>query len=172
MTTLVAFAATARLAPALARCAIPAISPARPPARPPASRRSRLSHPYPRNLPRRPRRASVASPVRRRLASPLVRATENPDVPPEADAEDTPEARVGNAIAEFADAGFPSEEGDAVDPVSRTKAMNGAVDDLNVLMDAESEVLGQAFELLEKMGIKGLEKPPGREERDAVDEDA
>lgn len=93
-------------------------------------------------------------------------------MPPEADAEDTPEARVGNAIAEFADAGFPSEEGDAVDPVSRTKAMNGAVDDLNVLMDAESEVLGQAFELLEKMGIKGLEKPPGREERDAVDEDA
>ena len=67
---------------------------------------------------------------------------------------------------------YASEEGDAVDPVSRTRAMNGAVDDLNVLMDAESEVLGQAFELLEKMGIKGLEKPPGREERDAVDEDA
>ena len=43
---------------------------------------------------------------------------------------------------------------------SRTKAMNGAVDDLNNLMDSEVEVLGKAFDLLEKKGVKGLEKPP------------
>ena len=76
--------------------------------------------------------------------------------------EDTPEVRVTGALQEFADAGFPSEEGDAVDVVSRTKAMNGAVEDLNSLMDSELEVLGKAFELLEKLGIKGLAKPPTR----------
>lgn len=76
--------------------------------------------------------------------------------------EDTPEARVTGALQEFADAGFPSEEGDAVDVVSRTKAMNGAVEDLNSLMDSELEVLGKAFDLLEKLGIKGLAKPPTR----------
>jgi hypothetical protein len=75
-------------------------------------------------------------------------------------------------MAEFAAAGYPSEEGDATDPVSRTKAMNGAVDDLNNLMDSEVEVLGKAFDLLEKMGVKGLAKPPGREERDKAAEDA
>jgi ferredoxin len=53
--------------------------------------------------------------------------------------EDTPEVRVTGALQEFADAGFPSEEGDAVDVVSRTKAMNGAVEDLNSLMDSELE---------------------------------
>ena len=144
--------ATPRAPPRVpALTALPSISPKPPSQAPP--RLGRVPGPPPARLPARPRDGE-------------------PRRPPEADAEDTPEARVGNAIAEFADAGFPSEEGDAVDPVSRTKAMNGAVDDLNVLMDAESEVLGQAFELLEKMGIKGLEKPPGREERDAVDEDA
>lgn len=76
--------------------------------------------------------------------------------------EDTPEARVTGALQEFADAGFPSGEGDAVDVVSRTKAMNGAVEDLNSLMDSELEVLGKAFDLLEKLGIKGLAKPPTR----------
>ena len=76
--------------------------------------------------------------------------------------EDTPEVRVTGALQEFADAGFPSEEGDAVDVVSRTKAMNGAVEDLNSLMDSELEVLGKAFDLLEKLGIKGLAKPPTR----------
>jgi len=76
--------------------------------------------------------------------------------------EDTPEARVTGALQEFADAGFPSEEGDAVDVVSRTKAMNGAVEDLNSLMDSELEVLGKAFDLLEKLGIKGLAKLPTR----------
>ena len=121
-------------------------------------------------------RASVKPAARSlsRRAERSVRVCATEDETEDAETEDveTMEARVSGAMQEFADAGFPSEEGDAVDPVSRTKAMNGAVDDLNVLMDAESEVLGQAFELLEKMGIKGLEKPPGREERDAVDEDA
>ena len=41
-------------------------------------------------------------------------------------------------MAAFADAGFPSDEDDAMDPISRTKAMNGAVDDLNSLMDSVS----------------------------------
>ena len=72
---------------------------------------------------------------------------------------ETQEDRVQNVMQEFADAGFPSEEGDAQDPVSRTKAMNGAVEDLNNLMDAEVEVLGKAFDLLEQLGIKGLKKP-------------
>jgi hypothetical protein len=74
--------------------------------------------------------------------------------------ETTQEDRVSNAMQEFAEAGFPSDEDDAKDPVSRTKAMNTAVDDLYKLMDAEVEVLGEAFDLLEKLGVKGLEKPP------------
>ena len=77
--------------------------------------------------------------------------------------EDTQEARVSGAMKEFADAGFPSEEGDAQDPVSRTKAMNGAVDDLNTLMDSELEVLGKAYDILEKIGLKPLKKPPARD---------
>ena len=70
------------------------------------------------------------------------------------------ESRVTSALEEFAEAGYPSEEGDVKDPVSRTKALNGAVDDINSLMDSEMEVLGQAFDLLEKLGVKGLERPP------------
>ena len=77
--------------------------------------------------------------------------------------EDTQEARVSGAMKEFADAGFPSEEGDAQDPVSRTKAMNGAVEDLNTLMDSELEVLGKAYDILEKIGLKPLKKPPARD---------
>ena len=97
-----------------------------------------------------------------------VRATKD-----ETEDSETMEARVSGAMQEFADAGFPSDEGDAQDPVSRTKAMNGAVDDLNTLMDAEVEVLGKAFDLLEQLGIKGLEKPPNREAvADAEDPEA
>ena len=67
--------------------------------------------------------------------------------------------------------GYPAIDGDATDPVSRTKAMNGAVDDLNNLMDSEVEVLGKAFDLLEKMGVKGLEKPPvARSAEEAAEE--
>ena len=73
-------------------------------------------------------------------------------------------------MAAFADAGFPSDEDDAMDPISRTKAMNGAVDDLNSLMDSEVEVLGEAFDLLEKLGVKGLAKPP-RRGKDADEEE-
>uniref|UniRef100_A0A7S0SMK9 Uncharacterized protein n=1 Tax=Mantoniella antarctica TaxID=81844 RepID=A0A7S0SMK9_9CHLO len=63
-------------------------------------------------------------------------------------------------MEQFAKDGYPSDDDDAKDPVSRTKAMNGAVDDLYSLMDSEMEVLGEAFDLLEKLGIKGLERPP------------
>ena len=82
--------------------------------------------------------------------------------------EETAEERVKTAMDEFAEAGFPSEEVDATDPISRTKAMNGAVDDLYSLMDSEVEVLGKAFDLLEQLGIKGLEKPPSP--KDMVEE--
>lgn len=75
--------------------------------------------------------------------------------------EEPAEALVSSTLAEFAEAGYPSDEGDAKDPISRTKAMNGAVDDLYALMNSEVEVLGQAFDLLEKLGVKGLERPPG-----------
>ena len=111
----------------------------------------RLSASAARSIP-----ASV--PTRRSQRWTIVRAAE--DAEKAKDEEDTPEARVEGAMAEFAAAGYPSEDGDATDPVSRTKAMNGAVDDLNNLMDSEVEVLGKAFDLLEKMGVKGLEKPP------------
>ena len=81
------------------------------------------------------------------------------------------ESRVTSALEEFAQAGYPSEEGDVKDPVSRTKALNGAVDDINSLMDSEMEVLGQAFDLLEKLGVKGLERPPKREEENTEDDE-
>ena len=37
--------------------------------------------------------------------------------------------------------------------------MNGAVDDINALMDSETEVLNQAFDLLEQMGLKAVNRP-------------
>ena len=122
----------------------------------------RLSASAARSIP-----ASV--PTRRSQRWTIVRAAE--DAEKAKDEEDTPEARVEGAMAEFAAAGYPSEDGDATDPVSRTKAMNGAVDDLNNLMDSEVEVLGKAFDLLEKMGVKGLGEAPGREERDEAAEE-
>ena len=112
--------------------------------------------------PAKPAARSLSSRAERSVR---VRATED-----ETDDAETMEARVSGAMQEFADAGFPSDEGDAQDPVSRTKAMNGAVEDLNTLMDAEVEVLGKAFDLLEQLGIKGLEKPPQREGADAAED--
>ena len=96
---------------------------------------------------------------RRRASLVISRATEEGEEKAEEAPVDetTQEDRVSNAMQEFAEAGFPSDEDDAKDPVSRTKAMNTAVDDLYKLMDAEVEVLGEAFDLL---GVKGLEKPP------------
>ena len=114
---------------------------------------------------RGPTKSAARSLSSRAERSVRVRATED-----ETDDAETMEARVSGAMQEFADAGFPSEEGDAQDPVSRTKAMNGAVEDLNTLMDAEVEVLGKAFDLLEKLGIKGLEKPPSRGAADAAED--
>ena len=107
-----------------------------------------------------------------RAAPSAARVCATEDETEDAETEDieTMEARVSGAMQEFADAGFPSDEGDAQDPVSRTKAMNGAVEDLNTLMDAEVEVLGKAFDLLEQLGIKGLEKPPQREGADAAED--
>ena len=37
--------------------------------------------------------------------------------------------------------------------------MNGAVEDLNTLMDAEVEVLGKAFDLLEQLEHRAEESP-------------
>ena len=124
----------------------------------------------------RSRIRALASGSRRRArfrAAPSARcacATEDETEDAETEDIETMEARVSGAMQEFADAGFPSGEGDAQDPVSRTKAMNGAVEDLNTLMDAEVEVLGKAFDLLEQLGIKGLEKPPQREGADAAED--
>ena len=97
-------------------------------------------------------------------------AEEDVDVDDEKRASEDPEGKISSAMAAFADAGFPSDEDDAMDPISRTKAMNGAVDDLNSLMDSEVEVLGEAFDLLEKLGVKGLAKPP-RRGKDADEEE-
>ena len=115
-------------------------------------------------------KAAARSLSRRAERSVRVCATEDETEDAETEDIETMEARVSGAMQEFADAGFPSDEGDAQDPVSRTKAMNGAVEDLNTLMDAEVEVLGKAFDLLEQLGIKGLEKPPQREGADAAED--
>ena len=105
---------------------------------------------------------------RRRASLVISRATEEgEDKAEEAPVDETtPEDRVSNAMQEFAEAGFPSDEDDAKDPVSRTKAMNSAVDDLYSLMDSEVQVLSEAFDLLEQLGVKGLEKPPKSLRRD------
>ena len=127
--------------------------------------------PLPLTHPRaRVREAGGALASRRAERSVRVCATEDETEDAETEDIETMEARVSGAMQEFADAGFPSDEGDAQDPVSRTKAMNGAVEDLNTLMDAEVEVLGKAFDLLEQLGIKGLEKPPQREGADAAED--
>ena len=108
-------------------------------------------------------RASVKPAARSlsRRAERSVRVCATEDETEDAETEDieTMEARVSGAMQEFADAGFPSDEGDAQDPVSRTKAMNGAVEDLNTLMDAEVEVLGKAFDLLEQLESRAWRNP-------------
>jgi hypothetical protein len=121
----------------------------------------------------RSRGAARASTSARAVAAGVVlarAAEEDIDVDDEKRASEDPEGKISSAMAAFADAGFPSDEDDAMDPISRTKAMNGAVDDLNSLMDSEVEVLGEAFDLLEKLGVKGLAKPPRRGE-DADEEE-
>ena len=65
--------------------------------------------------PAKPAARSLSSRAERSVR---VRATED-----ETDDAETMEARVSGAMQEFADAGFPSDEGDAQDPVSRTKAV-------------------------------------------------
>ena len=40
------------------------------------------------------------------------------------------------------------------------------MDDLYSLMDSEVQVLSEAFDLLEQLGVKGLEKPPKSLRRD------
>jgi len=112
-------------------------------------------------------RAVVDPRVKRRATRVISRATEEgEEKAEEAEVEGSPEERVSNAMQEFAEAGFPSDEDDAKDPVSRTKAMNSAVDDLYSLMDSEVQVLSEAFDLLEQLGVKGLEKPPKSLRRD------
>ena len=59
----------------------------------------------------------------------------------------------------------------AKDPVSRTRAMNGAVDDINALMDSETEVLNQAFDLLEQMGLKAVSRPSKAAAEDGEEEE-
>ncbi|ABO95834.1 predicted protein [Ostreococcus lucimarinus CCE9901] len=57
-------------------------------------------------------------------------------------------------MLEFAEAGFPSDEDDVLDPRARDRAMNKVVDEIHELNAAETEVLNKAFELVEKFGLK------------------
>jgi hypothetical protein len=57
-------------------------------------------------------------------------------------------------MMEFAEAGFPSDEDDVLDPRARDRAMNKVVDEIHALNAAETEVLNKAFELVEKFGLK------------------
>jgi SNF2 family DNA or RNA helicase len=57
-------------------------------------------------------------------------------------------------MLEFAEAGFPSEEDDVVDPRARDRAMNRVVDEIHELNQAENEVLEEAFKLVEKFGLR------------------
>lgn len=89
---------------------------------------------------------------RHRVARVTVRAAEH-------DAEkDDDDVDVGatpsRSMLEFAEAGFPSEEDDVVDPRARDRAMNRVVDEIHELNQAENEVLEEAFKLVEKFGLR------------------
>ena len=106
--------------------------------------------------------ALARSPIRAPLARPLHRARASVSrvvarrAAPDAREEDDEEvgAAPSPAMLEFAEAGFPSDEDDVLDPRARDRAMNRVVDEIHELNKAEEEVLAKAFELVEKFGLK------------------
>lgn len=90
---------------------------------------------------------------RHRVARVTVRAAERHDAEKEDDDVDVG-ATPSRSMLEFAEAGFPSEEDDVVDPRARDRAMNRVVDEIHELNQAENEVLEEAFKLVEKFGLR------------------
>lgn len=87
-----------------------------------------------------------------------------------ADADDEPGSTPSEAMMEFAEAGFPSDEDDVMDPRARDRAMNRVVEEIQELNKAEEEVLTAAFDLVEKLmpgSTKGLKKSAGEEVEEA-----
>ena len=87
-----------------------------------------------------------------------------------ADGDDEPGSMPSEAMMEFAEAGFPSDEDDVMDPRARDRAMNRVVEEIQELNKAEEEVLTAAFDLVEKLmpgSTKGLKKSAGEEVEEA-----
>lgn len=86
------------------------------------------------------------------------------------DADDEPGSTPSEAMMEFAEAGFPSDEDDVMDPRARDRAMNRVVEEIQELNKAEEEVLTAAFDLVEKLmpgSTKGSKKSAGEEVEEA-----
>lgn len=84
--------------------------------------------------------------------------------------DDEPGSTPSEAMMEFAEAGFPSDEDDVMDPRARDRAMNRVVEEIQELNKAEEEVLTAAFDLVEKLmpgSTKGLKKSAGEEVEEA-----
>lgn len=64
---------------------------------------------------------------------------------------DEPGATPSSAMLEFAEAGFPSDEDDVMDPRARDRAMNRVVEEIQELNKAEEDILNKAFALAEKL---------------------
>lgn len=71
-----------------------------------------------------------------------------------------PGAEPSSTMLEFAEAGFPSDagegdedDGDVLDPRARDRQMNRVVEEIHELVDAELDVLGRAFALVDKLGF-------------------
>jgi len=89
-----------------------------------------------------------------RIARVAVRAAEQHDAEEKDDDDVDVGATPSRSMLEFAEAGFPSEEDDVVDPRARDRAMNRVVDEIHELNQAENEVLEEAFKLVEKFGLR------------------
>jgi hypothetical protein len=118
-------------------------------------------------------RASAASPSSRRGVAIVVTHSSSEGGASStsgADDDDEPGSIPSEAMMEFAEAGFPSDEDDVMDPRARDRAMNRVVDEIQELNKAEEEVLTAAFDLVEKLmpgSTKGLNKSAGEEVEDA-----
>ena len=108
------------------------------------ARASFLAPPSTTRLPSRARRHRVPRRTTARAADDTADETEGDDEG----------AAPSRSMLEFAEAGFPSEEDDVVDPRARDRAMNKVVDEIHELTRAESEVLEEAFKLVEKFGLR------------------
>ena len=108
------------------------------------ARASSLATPSTTRLPSRVRRHRVPRRTTARAADDTADETEGDDEG----------AAPSRSMLEFAEAGFPSDEDDVLDPRARDRAMNKVVDEIHELNAAETEVLNKAFELVEKFGLK------------------